>query len=476
MFETGVRQLRMAMSMVLGKPINPRNIERLVDDALKTLQEFGAPGDDVQQLLDGPFADPDARSEFQNQAIRRTVRRLARVSPYYQKLFASHAIEPAEVNIETMHKVPVTTKQALQEQQHEFITTESHPYLTTRTTGTTGKPTEIWLSKYEIELWSAMAALSGLLRNEISPRDCMQINISSRATAAVQQNIAVCRLAGARARVLGVILPEESLDSLLSGDDAAPTLLSTYPSYLALLVQAARRRGMSARDFRLRRIDCGGEVLSSSLARAALETFGARINDTFGMTEVLPVSGRVCSQGHLHPDLNMGFVEVIDLETGKPAAPGALGTIVVTPYYPYRECMPVFRYDTRDVVRRLPDEPLTCDLAGTPGTSRILGKVEHMLRVDERVITLRDLVEMIEGLPSQAWPARFSARVINNEIELILPAQALNGLSGEEVERRFHVSGIEVHVVSDSLSDQDMLRLRPLRADLLETTFAARRN
>src|SRR5438270_5667788 len=134
MFETGVRQLRMAISMVWGRPINPRNIERLIEDALKTLHEFGAPGDDVQQLLDGPFADPDARREFQNQAIRRTARRLARASPYYQKPFASHDIKPAEVNIETIHKVPLTTKQALQEQQSDFIATHAHPYLTTRTT------------------------------------------------------------------------------------------------------------------------------------------------------------------------------------------------------------------------------------------------------------------------------------------------------------------------------------------------------
>lgn len=476
MFETGVRQLRMAISMVWGKPINPRNIERLVDDALKTLQEFGTPGDDVQQLLDGPFADPDARQAFQNQAIRRTARRLARVSPYYQKLFATHAIEPDKLSLETMHHVPVTLKRALQEQQQEFITTDSHPYLTTRTTGTTGKPAEIWLSKYEIELWPAIATLSGLLRNEINPRDCMQINISSRATAAIQMNTSACRLAGARARVLGVIPPEESLDSLLSGGDEAPTLLSIYPSYLAHLVQLARQRGLGPRDFRLRRVDCGGEVLSSSLAQAALETFGARINDTFGMTEILPVGGRVCNQGHLHHDLNMGFVEVISLETGEPAAPGELGSVVVTPYYPYRECMPVFRYDTRDVVRRLPDEPLTCDLAGTPGTSRILGKVEHMLRMNGRVITLRDLVEIIEGLPSRPWPARFSASVLDNEIELILPEQALNGINKEEVERRFRASEIEVHVVSDALSELDMLRLRPLRADLLETTFAARRD
>src|SRR5205823_588349 len=123
-----------------------------------------------------------------------------------------------------------------------------------------------------------------------------------------------------------------------------------------------------------------------------------------------------------------------------------------------------------------PDEPLTCDLAGTPGTSRVLGKADQMLYSNGRVIALRDLVEIIEGLPSQPWPARFSARVVDDEIELILPEQALNGITGEEVERRFRASGIEVHVVSDSLSEQDMLRLRPLRADLLETTFAARRD
>ena len=57
------------------------------------------------------------------------------------------------------------------------------PYLSTRTTGTTGRPAEIWLSRYEAELWPAMAALSGLLRNEINHDDCLQINLSSRATA-----------------------------------------------------------------------------------------------------------------------------------------------------------------------------------------------------------------------------------------------------------------------------------------------------
>ena len=68
------------------------------------------------------------------------------------------------------------------------------------------------------------------------------------------------------------------------------------------------------------------------------------------MTEVVPVFGRTCTEGHLHFDLNLGLVEYLDLDTGEPAEPGALATVVVTPFFPYRDCMPVFRYDTRDVV------------------------------------------------------------------------------------------------------------------------------
>ena len=62
MFETGMRQLRMALSMVGGRRIDPRNVERLIDDALATLATFGSPGDDMQQLLDGPVRRPGGPS------------------------------------------------------------------------------------------------------------------------------------------------------------------------------------------------------------------------------------------------------------------------------------------------------------------------------------------------------------------------------------------------------------------------------
>ncbi|HET7487497.1 MAG TPA: AMP-binding protein [Acidimicrobiales bacterium] len=463
MFETGIRQARLGLAMVRGRRIDPRNVERLIGDALATLAAFGAPGDDVDQLLDGPFADAEARRHFQDRALRRTARRLAARSPYYRSLFSEHGIDAGRLDVDTMAAVPTTVKADLVGRRADFVVEGAKPFLATRTTGTTGRPAEVWLSRYEAELWPALGALSGLLRGEIGPDDCMQINISSRATAAVHQNVAVCRLVGARSRVLGVVPTGESLDSLL---DRGPSLLTTYPSYLAQLVAAARRRGVGPADVRLRRIDCGGEVLSAALAAAAAEVFGARVNDTFGMTEVLPVSGRSCSHRHLHHDLNMGFVEVVDLETGGPAAPGRLGTVVVTPYYPYRECMPVFRYDTRDVVRKLADEDLVCELRGVPATSLVLGKADHLVGG----LTLRDLVEAIESLPSQPWPARFAAVPEGGRLAVALAGAATGDLA--ELERRLAAHGVRARV-SAAAPSVAPAALRPLRADLVETTFTA---
>jgi phenylacetate-coenzyme A ligase PaaK-like adenylate-forming protein len=393
MFETGVRQLRMALSMLRGAPISPRNLERLVEDARATLREFGAPGSDVEQLLDGPFTDPAMRRHLQDTALRRTVKRAARVSPYYRQALAAHGIDPSAVNTRTIEGLPLTRKSDVQTRVAEFIADGSRPFLSTRSTGTTGQPVAIWMSRYEAELWPALAALAGLLRGEIAEDDCMQINVSSRATAAVQQNVSVCRLAGAACHVLGLIPAAESVRNLIG--PFPPTLLGTYPSYLAEMVEAARGMGLGPGDFRLRRIDSGGEVLSADLAAAATQTFGARVTNVFAMTEVLPVSGRTCSQGHLHHDLNMGYVEVVDPASGLGVGLGELGSVTITPYFPYRECMPLLRYETRDMVRRLAEDDVTCELAGMPATSAILGKADHLSLPQARPVRARaDLREL----------------------------------------------------------------------------------
>jgi len=306
---------------------------------------------------------------------------------------AAHGIDPSAVSTQTIQTLPLTRKSELLSRAADFIADGSRPFLSTRSTGTTGQPVAIWMSRYEAELWPALGALAGLLRGEIMESDCMQVNVSSRATAAVQQNVSICRLAGASCHVLGLIPAAESVRNLTGR--FPPTLLATYPSYLAEMADAARGMRLGPGDFRLRRIDCGGEVLSAELAASAAQTFGAPVTEVFAMTEVLPVSGRTCSQDHLHHDLNMGYVEVADPATGLGVAPGEPGSVTITPYFPYRECMPLLRYETRDMVRRLAEDDLTCELAGMPATSAILGKAGHLGTPQARPLPVRaDLREL----------------------------------------------------------------------------------
>jgi phenylacetate-CoA ligase len=470
--DTGIRQFRMAMGIVWGRRLDPANIERLVGDALATLAQFGEPGEDVGMLVDGPLTDPAARRQSTTSNLRRTARRLSAVSPFYARRFAAAEVDVRRLDPDRMATVPVTVKRDLVERGRDFQATDVPAYLATRTTGTTGRPAEIWMSRYETRLWPALGALAAVLRDDIRPDDVLQVNISSRATAAVTLDVATCGLIGAGCRLLGVIPPDEALDGLGEG---GVTLLSATPSYLGELVGAARRRGLGPADFRLRRIDVGGEVLSPSLTAAARATFGVpEVNDHFGMTEILPVTGRSCEQGHLHHDINTGHVEYLDPDTGAPAAPGALATVVVTPYFPYRECMPVFRYDTRDLVWRLPDEPLTCSVSGLPATTKVLGKADQAVRMGERVVTPRELVEAVEALPSCPWPARFRAVVDGCRLRLTLPIAAVAGFGVAATTAHFADRGLDVEV--DLVPDDHATRLRPLRCDLRESTFAAGQN
>jgi phenylacetate-CoA ligase len=475
MFETGIRQFRMAWSMVQGQRLNPGNVARLVDDALATLAEFGEPGADVTELIDGPMSDPGARAEVANKALRRTALRLAAQSPFYARRFTSANADLAKLDVTTLRAIPVTTKADLIERPADFRCTDVPAYLATRTTGTTGRPAEVWVSRYEMELWPAIGALAAVLRGELGPGDVMQVNLSSRGAVAMHLAATSCRLAGAACRPLGIVPPEVALESLTEG---GATNLLTAPSYLAELVKAARCAGLGAGDFRLRRLVVGGEVLSASLARAAARTFGvSTIEDPYSMTEIVPVSGRTCSQAHQHHDLNLGLTELIDLDTGEPAAPGALGTLVITPYFPYRDCTPVFRYDTRDVARCLPVEPLRCELAGVPATSQILGKADHMLRLPgDEVVTPRQLIEAIESLPAEPWPARYRATVCEDtgsdgRIRLTLPVSAIAGYGEAEARHHFAAAGLDVDL--DIVGDDQATSLRRTRSDMHETTFAS---
>src|SRR5712692_9027790 len=140
---------------------------------------------------------------------------------------------------------------------------------------------------------------------------------------------------------------------------------------------------------------------------AYLRLFGppVRISESFAMTESLPLGGTPCGQGHLHFEASVGLVEVVDPETGAPASPGTVGTLVITPLPPFRETTLLLRYDTEDLVQAVV-EPPTCRLRDLPATGPILGKRRLAVRLASGWTTPRDVLEAVEAVDTVPLPAR----------------------------------------------------------------------
>lgn len=170
--------------------------------------------------------------------------------------------------------------------------------------------------------------------------------------------------------------------------DNGATVLCCTPTYAIRLGEVASEENLGPGSFRVKTIIVGGEAGGSIPAtRARLESFwpGARIFDHHGMTEVGPVTYECPARpGVLHVIESAYFAEVIDPASGKPAAAGEMGELVLTTLG--RTGSPLLRYQTGDLVRPAtshltPDKPCACGRHELTLEGGILGRADDMVVV-----------------------------------------------------------------------------------------------
>lgn len=174
-----------------------------------------------------------------------------------------------------------------------------------------------------------------------------------------------------------------------------------------------------------------------------------------------------CQQGHMHFPTEFAHVEFVDPETLRPAMPGQVAMLVITPYVPYRDCTLLLRYATGDLVRVLNSVP-TCELAAFPGSSDILGRYAGPMSI---AVPTRSVLELLEAERSVPLPARFS--VVEGAdgpmLHIVVngPSTGLLGRLEDEATRLgLRLAGIVLHADRSELPTA-----APCRADLREHTF-----
>ena len=413
MFKTALAQLRIAASVGFGKSFSQWPLEHLIDAIKDTKREFGSiESEEGASHLGGPILDEEARRELHVRRFRTQAVWAAQETDYYGRLFEHLDLDPDRLRFEDIASLPLTRKEGLREDPDAFVRRTATPCFRTTTTGTTGKPTSIYFSAYEMRTYIALAAIGNLSTNRIDESDIVQLSTSSRATLGNTCFAGACARIGALVHLTGLLEPVRTL-ALLAEEHRIPgkklkvSYITTYASYLGELVECGLQHGYGPDDFGLERVAVGGELVSEGLKERARRLFGPVVFDEdYAMTETWPFQGQSCSEGHLHFEPTSGMLEVINPETGTPAGSGQAGTLVVTPLPPYREATILLRYDTQDMVRQV-EGPLTCNLRHLQATSPLLGKLRLAARHEGGWTFARDVLEALEGVDEVPLPARY---------------------------------------------------------------------
>jgi phenylacetate-coenzyme A ligase PaaK-like adenylate-forming protein len=479
--ETAVAQLRFAASLLLGRSFAPWSLDLLVAAARETQREFGSVGPEAAEFIGGPALDEETRREIAFKRFRTQARRAARETAHYAEVFRGLHVDPARLDSADLTRVPVTTKDALRDDPDAFVRRGARSTVRATTTGTTGRPTCVCFSTAELRAYAALSALGLLTRREVLPEDVVQISTSS---SALLGNLAFAGGAvrvGALTSQTGLVDPERTLALLaekrrVPGKKSRVSVLSTYPSYLGQLVEAAPALGYRAADFGLERVFVGGEIVTEGLKDRARRIFGeVQFVESYAMTETFPFGGSVCAEGHLHFEVSAGLLEVLNVDTGAAARPGEAGTIVATPFAPYRETTILLRYDTEDVVRPIMDA-LVCPLRALPATSNLLGKRRLAVRHDAGWTYPREVLEALEALDVVPLPARCgwwaSGHGVTVEVAVREASSAVRRAIGQALEKR----GVPVRKVELVTMPSELQRPYPHRADLRERQFEAVRS
>lgn len=477
MLAAAVAQLRLALSLVTGRPIPAWALERLIVAGRDTVREFGHIEQDGSQSLAGPALDEATRREMQLRRFRTQAKRAASGTSFYGPRFTDLALDPGKLTWADIAHFPVTTKAALRENPDAFVHRDARPILRSTTTGTTGRPTHVSFSECELRSIAGFSALGSLFGDQIRAEDVVLMATSSKATLGNLSLAGACARIGALLEPVGLVDPRQTLELLtkhltLPGRAPQVGVLSTYSSYLGELIEIGLAQGLRPSDFGLRWVSVGGEVVTEGLIRRTRRLFGetVRLETGYAMTETYPFAGIPCEDGHLHFEPSHGLIEVIDPETGQVCEPGQAGTLVVTPFPPYRETTLLLRYDTLDVVRQVPG-PLGCRLRHLPAASRLLGKLHLSVRHDNGWTYPAEVQGALEDVDAVPLPARcgFRAEPGSVAVEVVVREDTLE--TRQLVEQALEQHGVPVVKLRLVTDPGDLGQPFPLRCDLRELGF-----
>lgn len=317
---------------------------------------------------------------FQEQKLQELLAYLETHSPFYQKLFKENNINSTDIRtLEDLQKIPTTTKNDLQQYNHDFFCISQDKIVDYSTTsGTLGDPITFGLSDSDLERMAYNEAIS-LACAGIQKGDVVQMitTIDKRFMAGLAYFLGLRKM-GASVVRMGPGIPELQWDSIFR---YKPKYLITVPSFLLKMIDYAEKNGLDYKNSSVYGAVCIGESIKNQdftdniLSQKIKEKWNIKLFSTYASTEMSTAFTECEFQagGHHHPELII--TEILD-DNEIPVQEGENGELTITTLG--IEAIPLLRFKTGDIVKAH-YEPCQCG-RNTMRLGPVVGRKQQMIK------------------------------------------------------------------------------------------------
>lgn len=269
--------------------------------------------------------------------------------PHYRKKWDEHGVHPDDFTcLEDIAKFPFTTKEDLRLNYPfgMFATPMSDIVRVHASSGTTGKPTVVGYTKYDIDIWANLMArslrLAGAHKGDI-------VNVSfgyGLFTGGLGAHYGAEELGCTVVPVSGGFTDKQV--TLLT--DFGANIILVTPSYMLNILEEMERRGIDPKSTPLRLGVFGAEPWSLEMKSEIEKRAGITAIDIYGLSELMGpgVACESCEdRGGLYIWEDHFYPEIVDKETFEPLRDNEEGELVLTSLT--KEALPLIRYRTKDL-------------------------------------------------------------------------------------------------------------------------------
>jgi phenylacetate-CoA ligase len=365
--------------------------------------------DRFDRLLANEFLDPKQQENLQGRALSMMINHAVTQVPYYAKLFTDRGLTGAEIlSVNDLAVLPILSKIELRRNSAELtaavLPPSQQPGGVTQSSGTTGQPVRVHQTRQSMAMFC-----------QLKQRELRWFRFDPRATLAVIRlpsqlpftqerqplslgqtlNLPAWPLVGSffqtgPACCFSVFNQIDRQAEWL--DRLRPEYLMSYPETFEHLSFAFQNRPQPDYSRGLLAIS---EQLTAGMRRRISTTFGAPIQQNYGLNEIGIVASRCPEGGRYHVHSEHCLVEIVD-DDGKPCGPGETGRILVTTLT--NSAMPLIRYDTGDLAETT-DGPCPCGRS-MPTFGEVKGRYSRIAFLPEN--TLRYVGAIRQALEEMA--------------------------------------------------------------------------